>query len=96
MTVPSGISHSLSTIARRSLQLRPMVTFERMTESSISPNECTRTLVNSRERRTSEPETIVPPETSELSAVPRRPSSSSTNLAGATCSWYVQIGQVES
>ena len=35
----------------------------------------------------SAPEMIAPPETIEFTAMPRRPSSSSTNLAGGCCSW---------
>jgi hypothetical protein len=51
------------------------------------------TIVNRSDCRISVPEMMQPPETSELTAVPRRFSSSWTNLAGGTLSEYVQIGQ---
>ena len=45
-----------------------------------------RTPVNSSERRSDAPEMMQPPETSELTAWPRRLSSSWTNLAGGVIS----------
>ena len=44
------------------------------------------TPVNSSERRSEAPETMQPPDTSEVTAMPRRPSSSWTNLAGGVIS----------
>ena len=46
--------------------------------------------------RTVAPLMMSPPETSESTAMPRRPSSSKTNLAGGNCSWWVPIGQSSS
>ena len=42
---------------------------------------------NSNDWLTAAPEMMQPPETIELTAMPRRPSSSSTNFAGGCCSW---------
>ena len=72
---------------------RPTSTLGMTTESSIVQQSWTRTFENSSDRRTIEPLMMQPLATIESIAVPRRPSSSNTNFAGGSCSWYVQIGQ---
>ena len=47
----------------------------------------TRTSENSSDSRTTAPEMMQPPDTMELTAMPRRPSSSRMNLAGGCCTW---------
>ena len=65
----------------------PISAFGRITESSITLWLYTRTFENSTERRTAEPLTMQPPETTESIAVPRQLSSSKTNFAGGIWSW---------
>ena len=74
-------------IALRTVQPRPMCTPGMITERSISECSSTRTVENSSDSRTTAPEMIEPPETSEFTAMPTRPASSSTNLAGGFCTW---------
>jgi hypothetical protein len=59
----------------------------------MTQKECTRTLENSTELLTVEPDTMQPPETMVLIVTPERPSASWTNLAGGSWRWLVQIGQ---
>ena len=47
----------------------------------------TRTSENSSDSRTTAPEMMQPPDTMELMAMPRRPSSSRMNFAGGCCTW---------
>ena len=74
-------------IALRIWQFWPMRTSGRTTERSTTERSSTRTPENSSDSRTVAPEMMAPPETSELIAMPRRPSSSSTNFAGGVCAW---------
>ena len=55
--------------------------------SNLLERSSTRTSENRSEERTIAPEMMQPPEMTELMAVPRRPSSSSTNLAGGCWIW---------
>ena len=54
--------------------MRPISTSGITTVFSMLANECMRTPVNSSEWRSDAPETMQPPDTSELTAWPRRPS----------------------
>ncbi len=63
------------------------VAFGRTTERSMLVRSSTRTLENSSDSRTTAPEMMQPPETMELMAMPRRPSSSRMNFAGGCCTW---------
>src|SRR6185312_8941834 len=82
MRIPSGISQPSSTIVPRMWQPPPISTWGRMTERSIVVRSSTRTSEKRSDSRTSAPEMMQPPETIELMAVPRRPSSSRMNFAG--------------
>ena len=79
-----GIRTFLSRMARRTLARRPMSQLSRITESSTSAPEWTRTFRDSTELRTVPPERIQALETIESMACPRRSSSSKVNLAGAS------------
>ena len=56
----------------------------------------TRTPVNRSVRFSAAPDTMHPPETTDDTAIPRRPSSSCTNFAGTISSAFVQIGHERS
>ena len=79
-------------IARWMREWRWTVTSCIRIESCTSQYECTRVPGERIERTTLLPETMQPIDTSDCAAVPRRPSSSNTNLAGGNCGWYVRSG----
>src|SRR5437588_12248445 len=93
MTVPSGMWTSRSMMACRIRQCRPMLPWAKMMDESTSAYELTRTSCESTELRTTDPEMMQPAETTELMAMPVRPGSPKTNLAGGY--WYgrVRMGQ---
>ena len=74
-------------MAREMRQPLPTVTWGSRTDRKISDLSSTVTSKNSSDSRTLAPEMMQPPATMELIAMPRRPSSSSTNLAQGICSW---------
>src|ERR1700688_4044793 len=80
--MPSLITHPSSMMAPMTLQPLPISTCGRMTERSMRERSSTRTSENSSDSRTMAPEMMQPPETIELIAMPRRPSSSRMNFAG--------------
>src|SRR5688572_11227442 len=90
--MPSVIRQPRSTTTFFSRACRATSTAGSSTAPSTVQYELIRTRENSTERDTREPEMMQPPETIESTAVPRRSSWSNTNLAGGSCSWYVQIG----
>ena len=96
MVMPSGTVQPSSITTLRRRQCRPTTAPGNTTDSSTRLKDCTCTPLNSTERRTREPDTMQPPATSESTAMPRRPSSSNTNLAGGKVSWQVQMGQSRS
>ena len=85
--MPSGIWQPSSRIALRIVQPAPIFTSGMITERCTLERSSTRTLEKSSDWLMIAPETMQPPETIELAAMPRRPSSLSTNFAGGWCSW---------
>src|SRR4029077_16985328 len=93
MVVPSGTCTSRSRMARRMRQRRPTLTCENKMLESTSEYEFTRTSGESTEFLTIPPETMQPLETMESTAVPVRPLSAKTNLAGGYWRWGGRVGQ---
>src|ERR1700733_6358249 len=81
-------------MARRILQCRPIFTCEKMMLASTSEYEFTRTSCDKTEFATEAPEIITPAVITELTAMPVRPGSPKTNLAGGYCRTRVRIGQL--
>src|SRR5689334_18067334 len=77
----------------RMRQCRPMFTWEKMMLESTSEYEFTRTSGESTLLRTVPPERMQPGHTMESIAVPVRPGSPKTNLAGGYWRWWVRMGQ---
>src|SRR5690606_10023303 len=88
--VPGGTTTFLSTMALRAAACRPTSTLSESTLRSTVAYEFTRTRLNSTDSLTVLPDAITPPATSELTAWPRRPSSSCTNFAGGEYSAEVR------
>jgi hypothetical protein len=85
--MPSGMSQCSSMMALRITQLRPMCTPGITTERSTELYSSMRTAENSSDSRTTAPEMMQPPDTSEFTAMPVRSPSESTNFAGGCCTW---------
>src|SRR5580700_5869522 len=81
-TSPSGIRTPRSITTFFSRALRATLTYGSTTAFSTLAKECRCTPVNNSERRSEAPEMMHPPDTSDVTASPRRPSSSWTNFAG--------------
>src|SRR5689334_4139562 len=79
-------------MARRIRQWRPILTCEKMMVESTSAYELTRTSGETTLLRTTAPEMMQPEEITELIAIPVRPGSPKTNLAGGYCRWWVRMG----
>src|ERR1700733_14005605 len=70
-----------------------MLTCEKIMPESTSEYEFTRTSCDNTLLRTTAPETMQPAEMTELIAMPVRPGSPKTNLAGGYCRWRGRMGQ---
>jgi hypothetical protein len=95
MTVPEGISTSLSMMARRIFAWRPTRTRSKRTLSSTSLKEFTRQPTPRTLRWMRPPEMMQPWLTMESVAMPTRACASSrkTNFAGGSCVAPVRMGQ---
>ena len=87
MRMPSGTSHPSSMMAREMVQPRPISACGRITERWMLERSSMRTSENSSDSRSTAPEMMQPPDTMELTAMPRRPSSSRMNFAGGRWPW---------
>src|ERR1039458_2076875 len=93
MTVPSGMWTWRSMMARRMRQCRPMFTCEKTMLASTVEYEFTRTSCDSTEFETVAPEMMTPAVITESTAMPERPGSAKTNLAGGYWRTRVRLGQ---